>query len=73
MEMKHIKSIFRSYQFEHDAIAQFESIKCKTTKCGFLHFTNDMKYGSRPNALGSLGILLAVKTRAQGSLSPLKS
>ena len=27
-----------------------------------------MRYGSSPDALGSLGILLEVKTRAQGKL-----
>ena len=32
-----------------------------------------MKYGSSPNALGPLGILLEVKTGAEASLSPLQS
>ena len=73
-EMKHIKNISRVHQFEDDAIAQFESIsKCRTERCGFFHFENDMRYGSSPDALGPLGILLEVKTRAEGSLSPLQS
>ena len=32
-----------------------------------------MKYGSSQDARGSLGILLKVKTRTAGSLSPLES
>ena len=32
-----------------------------------------MRYGSSPDALGPLGILLEVKTRAEGSSSPLQS
>ena len=32
-----------------------------------------MRYGSGPDALGPLGILLEVKTMAKGSLSPLES
>ena len=32
-----------------------------------------MRYGSGPDALGPLGILLEVKTMAEGSLSPLES
>ena len=31
-----------------------------------------MRYGSSPDALGPLGILLEVKTRAEGSLSTLE-
>ena len=47
-EMKHIKNIFGGHQFENDAIAQFDSItKSKTARCGFFHFENDMRYGSR--------------------------
>ena len=73
-EMKHIKNISRVHQFEDDAIAQFQSIsKCKTERCGFFHFENDMRYGSSPDALGPLWILLEVKTKAEGSLSPLQS
>ena len=73
-EMKHIKNISRGHQFEDDAIAQFECItKCKTaTRCGYFEFANNMRYGSSPDALGSLGILFEAKTRAEGSLSPLE-
>ena len=73
-EMKHIKNISRGHQFEDDAIAQFEIIsKFRTERCGFFDFENDMRYGSSPDALGPLGILLEVKTRAEGSLSPFQS
>ena len=73
-EIKHIKNISRGHQFEDDAIAQFEIIsKFRTERCGFFDFENDMRYGSSPDALGPLGILLEVKTRAEGSSSPLQS
>ena len=32
-----------------------------------------MRYGSNPDALGTLEILLEVKNRSQGGLSPIKS
>ena len=55
----------RGHQFEDDALVQFGSItKCKTARCGFFHFENDMRYGSIPDALGTLGILLDMKTKA---------
>ena len=45
------------YQFEDDAVTQFESItKCKTASRGFFHFENDMRYSSSPDALRPLGI-----------------
>ena len=73
-EMKHIKNISKGHHFEDNAITQFGSItKCKTTKCEFFDFVNDMRYGSSPDALGSLEILLEVKSSSQGNLSPLKS
>ena len=69
-----LKNISRGHQFEDDAITQFEIIsKFRTERCGFFDFENDMRYGSSPDALGPLGILLAVKTRAEGSLSPFQS
>ena len=37
------------------------------------HHPQNSKYGFRPDALGSLGILLEVKTRAEGSSGPLNS
>ena len=41
-----IKNVSSGHQFEDDAIAQFESIsKCRTERCGFFHFENDMRYG----------------------------
>ena len=56
-KMKHIKKVSRGYQFEDDAITQFESItKCKTARCGFFHFENDMRYSSSPDARRPLGI-----------------
>ena len=56
-KMKHIKKVSRGYQFEDDAITKFESItKCKTARCGFFHFENDMRYSSSPDALRPLGI-----------------
>ena len=71
-EMKDIKNISRGHQFEDDVIAQFESIsKWRTERCGFFHFENDIRYVSSPDSL--LGIFLEVKTRAEGSLSPLQS
>ena len=73
-EMEHIKSISKGHQFEDDPITQFESItKCETTKSEFFHFVNDVRYGSSPEALGSLEILLDVKTRDKGNLFPLES
>ena len=36
-------------------------------------FGNDLRYGSSLDALGLLRILLEVKTRTEGSLSPLQS
>ena len=43
-EMKHIKNISRGHQFEDDAIAPFESIsKCRTERCGFFHFENNIR------------------------------
>ena len=73
-EIKHIKNISRGHQFEYDAIAQFEIIsRCRTKRCGFFHFENDIGYGSSPDALGPLVILLELKTRAEGCLSPLQS
>ena len=50
-KMKHIKKVSRDYQFEDDAMTQFESIRC-----GFFHFENDMRYSSSPDALRPLGI-----------------
>ena len=71
-EMKLLKKISRGHQFEDDAIAQSESIsKYKTERCGFFHFENGMRYGLSPDALRPLGILLEVKTRAEGRLSPV--
>ena len=73
-EIKHIKKISRGHQFRDDAIAQFESIsKCRTEWCGFFNFENDMRYCSSPNAIGTLGIILEVKTRTERSLSTLQS
>ena len=40
-EMKHIKNISRGYQFEDDAIAQFESIiRLNTARYVLFHFGN---------------------------------
>ena len=56
-EMKHNKNNIRFHHFEHDVIAQFESItKCKTARHGVFHFTNDMRYDSTPDTLGPLMI-----------------
>ena len=72
-ELKHIKNIFWGHKFEDGAITQFQiKIKCKT-RCEYLYFANDMRYGSSPNALAPLGILLEVKTRVEGSLPFLES
>ena len=72
-EMEHIKSISKGHQFEDDPVTQFESItKCEITKYEFFHFVNDMRYNSSPEALGSLEILLDVKTRDKGNLFPLE-
>ena len=50
--MKYIKSISSVHQFEDAAIAQFESItKSRTIRCGFFHFANSIRYGSRPDAI----------------------
>ena len=61
--MTFIKNISRGHYYEGEAITNFEKVSnSKTEKCGFfLHYT-DTRYGSSPDALGPLGILLEVKT-----------
>ena len=62
-----IKNISRGYYYEGEAITNFEKVSnCKTEKCGFFLHPTDTRYGSIPHALGPLGILLEVKTRAEG-------
>ena len=57
-----------------EVITNFEKISnCKTEKCGFFLHPTGTGYGSSPDALGPLGILLEVKTRAEGSSGPLES
>ena len=72
--MTFIKNISGGHYYEREAITNFEKVSnCKTGKCGiFLHHT-DTRYGSSPDALGTLGILLEVKTKAEGSSGPLES
>ena len=72
--MTFIKNISRGHCYEGEAITNFQNIwNCKTEKCGFFLHPTDTRYGSSPDALGPLGILLDVKTRAEGSSGPLKS
>ena len=46
---------------------------CETEKCGFFLHLTDSRYGSSPDVLGHLGILLEVKTKGKGSFGPLES
>ena len=72
--MTFIKNISRGHYYEGEAITNFEKVSnCKTEKCGFFLHPTDTRYGSSPDALGPLGILLEVKTRAEGSSGPLES
>ena len=47
--------------------------KCKVGKYGFFNHPQNNKYGSSPDALGPIGILPEVKTRAKRSLGQLNS
>ena len=72
--MEDIKNISRGHQFEGDAIAQLERIiKCKTARCEFFHFTDDVRHSSSPDVIELLGVLLEVKIKGEGSLFPLES
>ena len=48
-------------------------MKYKTEKCGFFLHPTGSRYGSRPDVLGRLGILLEVKTKGKGFFGPLES
>ena len=72
--MTFIKNISRGHQYEDEAITNFQSISnCKTEKCGFFLHPTDSRYGSSPDVLGPLEILLEVKARGEGYFSPLES
>ena len=69
--MTFIKNISRGHYYEGEAITNFQNIwNCKTEKSGFFLHPTDTRYGSSPDALGPVGILLDVKTRAEGSSGP---
>ena len=73
-DMTFVKNISGGHYYEGKRITNFEKVSnCKTEKCGFLLHPSDTRYGSSPDALGPLGILLEVKTRAEGSSGPLES
>ena len=64
-----IKNISRGHHYEDEAITNFQSIlNCKTEKCGFFLHPTDSRYGSSPDVLRPLEILLEVKTRGEGFL-----
>ena len=72
--MTFIKNISRGHYYEGEAITNFEKVSnCKTEKCGFFLHPTGTRYGSSLDALGPLGILLEVKTRAGGSSGSLES
>ena len=73
-DMTFIKNISRGHYCEGAPITNFEKgSNCKTEKCGFFLHPTDTRYGSSPDALEPLGILLEVKTRAEGFSGPLES
>ena len=68
-----LKIISRGHYYEGEAITNFEKVSnCKTEKCGFFLYPTDSRNGSRPDALGPLGILLELKTKAEGFFGPLE-
>ena len=68
------QNISRGHHYEDEAITNFQNISdFKTEKCGFFLHPTDSRYGSRPDVLGPLAILLKLKTRGEGSSSPLES
>ena len=70
----HIRNIARGHYYEDEAWSYFQlNAKCKVEKCGLFHHPQNCKYGSSPDALGPVGILIEVKTRAERSLGPLNS
>ena len=72
--MTFIKNISTGNYYEGEAITNFEKVlNCKTENCEFFLHPTDTRYGSSPEALGSLGILWEVKTRTEGTSGPLKS
>ena len=73
-DLTFIKNISRGHHYEDEAITNFQNISnCKTEKCEFFLHPTDSRYGSSPDVLGPLGILLEVKTRGEGSSGPLES
>ena len=57
--MTFIKNISTGNYYEGEAITNFEKVSnCETEKCGFFLHPPDTRYGSSPDALGPLRILL---------------
>ena len=72
--LAHIRNIARGHHYEDEAVKYSEATaKCTVEKCGFFHHPPKKMYGSNPDGLGPLGILLEVKTRAEASRGPLTS
>ena len=72
--LTHIRNIAHGHHYEDEAVKCFEATaKCTVEKCVFFHHQQKKRYGSSPDGLEPLGILLEVKTRAEASRGPLTS
>lgn len=73
-DISKIHNIIRGHTYEKEAITYFEKIsKASLNECGFYIHPSNILFGSSPDAIGPVGIIVEIKTRAENSQGPIES